>query len=107
MGRHAEHDQGPTTISPTPFIATLCQRLDVDYGGWETISPLPQDTGEMALLLSFHVDDGRVPLQRRSRRGTGRIRDARVFADHTEIYLADRLLARFDDLTLADVVAAR
>lgn len=91
----------PSTPPPSPFVATLCQRLGVDYGGWDTMSPLPPDQGGPGSLVTVHIDDGSTPPAREGHlQGTGIVRTARVYPDRTEVYDGDTLLARYDDLTV-------
>lgn len=90
---------------PRPFVATLCERLGVRYGGWDAIAPLPTGVPGPGSLLVFHIEDGPLPRRDRlaevPRSGTGILRQARVFTDHTEVFDGERLLARYDDLTQA------
>lgn len=92
---------------PTPFIAEVLRRLGEEYGGFDTAAPLPPDRGGPGMEVMIHIAGDPDPAREPFMRGTGIVRAARVFADHTEVYDGDRLIARFDDLTTADVFGER
>ena len=94
-------------VEPTPFVALLCDRLGVDYGGWDTLAPLSPSAGEPGIAVTFHIDDGTTTPREIPLRGTGIVREARAFSDRTEVYDGGTLLARYDDLTSADAFAQR
>lgn len=91
---------------PTRFIAEVRSRVGEQYGGVDTINPLPPATGGPGMEVTIHIVGEPDPGRESFLLGTGIIRTARVFADHTEVYDGDRLIARFDDLTTADVFGA-
>lgn len=88
--------------SASPLVNTLCARLGVAYGGWDTMSPLPAGVGRGTQLV-FHIDDGSGARAEPPQHGTGIVRQAHVFADRTEVYDGETLLARFDDLTAVNL----
>lgn len=88
---------------PTPFIAEVLQRIGEQYGGFDTLSPLPPDRGGPGMEVAIHIAGVPDPARESFLRGTGIVRTARVFADRTEVYDGDQPIARFDDLTSADV----
>ncbi len=92
---------------PTPFIQEVLTRIGERYGGFDTIAPLPPGAGGPGMEVTIHLAGTPDPSREPFLHGTGITRTARVFADHTELYDGDRLIARFDDLTTADVFGAR
>ncbi|GAA3647844.1 hypothetical protein [Microbacterium marinilacus] len=94
-------------LGPTPFIAEVLTRIGEQYGGFDAIGPLPPGTGGPGMEVVIHIAGEPDQVRAPSMRGTGIIRTARVFADRTEVYDGYRLLARFDDLTSADVFGPR
>lgn len=93
-------------MGPTPFIAEVLTRIGEQYGGFDTIAPLPPGRDGPGMEVAIHIARDPAPAREPSMRGTGLIRTARAFADRTEVYDGDRLIARFDDLTSADVFGA-
>lgn len=90
-------------MQPTPFVAEVLQRIGEQYGGFDSISPLPPERGGPAMEFAIHIDGEPDPGRPEFAHGTGILRFARVFTDRTEVYDEnERLLARFDDLTKAD-----
>lgn len=92
---------------PTPFIAEVLRRVGEEYGGFDAIGPLSPGAGGPGMEVVIHIAGSPDHAREPSLHGTGIIRHARVFADRTEVYDGDRLLARFDDLTTADVLGPR
>lgn len=88
---------------PTPFIAEVLHRIGEEYGGFNTIGPLPHGADGPGMEVTIHITGEPAPGREPFRQGTGILCTARVFADHTEVYDGERLIARFDDLTTADV----
>lgn len=107
FSRKSRRPDEPGDVGPTPFVATLCERLGVAYGGWDALGPLPPGAGGPGMQLVFHVDDGTPPRATHEGHGTGITREARVFADRTEVWDDGTLVARWDDLTTADVFGER
>ncbi|MFE7335911.1 MULTISPECIES: hypothetical protein [Streptomyces] len=102
--RAAEPARNP---GPTPFIAEVLRRIGEGYGGFDTAAPLAPGRGGAGMELVIHIAGAPLPEREPFLRGTGIVRTARVFGDRTEVYDGERLIARFDDLTTADVVGAR
>jgi len=102
--RPAEPAQPPCL---TPFIAEILRRIGEQYGGFDAAGPLAPDAGGPGMEVTIHIAGEPAPGREPFMHGTGIIRTARVFADHTEVYDAGRLIARFDDLTTADVFGTR
>lgn len=94
-------------LGPTPFIAEVLTRIGEEYGGFDAIGPLPPGAGGPGMEVVIHIAGKPDPARDPSMHGTGIVRTARAFADRTEVYDADRLLARFDDVTSADVFGPR
>lgn len=97
----------PAEPEPTPFVAEVLTRIGEQYGGFDSIGPLPSDVDGPGMEVVIHITGTPAPEREPFLQGTGIIRTARVFADHAEVYDADRLIARFDDLTTADVFGER
>jgi len=102
--RAAEPDPTP---GPTPFVAEVLHRIGEEYGGFDVAAPLSPDRGGPGMEVVIHLRGTSEPRREPFLRGTGIMRTARVFADRTEVYDGDRLIARFDDLTTADVFGDR
>lgn len=102
--RSAEPTQPPGL---TPFIAEILHRVGEEYGGFDAAGPLAPDAGGPGMEVTIHIAGEPAPGRESFLHGTGIIRTARVFADHTEVYDGDQLIARFDDLTTADVFGTR
>ncbi len=88
-------------------MAAVCERLGIAYAGFDAMAPLPPGEGPGS-LVTIHVDDGSAPPERPADvpfAGTGIIRTARVFADRTEDYDGETLVATYADLTTADLFA--
>ncbi|MFB8125085.1 hypothetical protein ACFVG1_29750 [Streptomyces bacillaris] len=102
--RAAEPDPPP---GPTPFIAEVLRRIGEQYGGFDTAAPLAPDQGGPGMAIVIHIAGVPDPAREPFMHGTGIVRTARVFADRTEVSDGDRLIARFDDLTTADVFGER
>ena len=94
-------------LGPTPFIAEVLRRIGEHYGGCDPISPLPPEQGGPGMEVAIHIAGIPDASRHEFMQGTGIMRVARVFADHTEVYDGDELIARFDDLTTADVFGER
>lgn len=100
----AEPDPSP---GPTPFVAEVLRRIGEEYGGFDAAAPLTPDRGGPGMEVVIHVAGDLAAAQEPFLQGTGVVRTARVFADHSDVYDGDRLIARFDDLTTADVFGDR
>lgn len=98
-----KHTEPEPPLGPTPFIAEVLTRIGEEYGGFDAMGPLLSGAGGPGMEVAIHIAGEPDPAREPWMRGTGIIRTARVFADRTEVYDADRLLARFDDLTSADM----
>ena len=101
--RRKTDTSSPVPAGPTRFVAEVLARIGEQYGGFDTIAPLAPGAGGPGMEVTIHIAGEPDPAREPSLRGTGIIRTARVFVDHTEVYDGDRLLARVDDLTTADV----
>lgn len=99
--------ESSTGLTPTPFIAEVLRRIGEEYGGFDTISPIPPERHGPGMEVAFHIAGEPDPGRAEFSQGTGILRTARVFADHTEVYDDERLIARFEDLTTDHVVGAR
>ncbi|MGC4154895.1 MAG: hypothetical protein QM628_17890 [Propionicimonas sp.] len=93
--------------TPPPFVAEVLSRIGEEYGGFDTTAPLTSGGGGAGIEVVMHIVGAALPSREPFLRGTGIVRTARVFADRTEVYDGDRLIARFDDLTTTDVFGAR
>lgn len=91
----------PQPPGPSPFIAEVLQRIDEGYGGFDAISPFA--VGGPGMEVTIHIAGTPDPDREPFLLGTGIIRTAKVFATHTEVYDGDTLIARFDDLSTANV----
>ncbi|RGE19261.1 hypothetical protein D1J51_12065 [Leucobacter sp. wl10] len=91
---------------PTLFVAEVLQRIGEHYGGFDTIAPLAPDAAGPGMEVTIHIAGRPDPIRTPSMHGTGIVRTARVFADRTEVYDGERLIARFDDLTTAHAFGA-
>lgn len=94
-------------VEPTPFIAAVLHRIGEEYGGYDTISPLSPQQGGPGMEIGIHIAAPGSGDRPASLLGTGVIRVARVFPDHTDVYDGDCLIARLDDLSTADVFGVR
>lgn len=92
---------------PTPFVGQVLARIGEQYGGFDAAAPLPPGAGGPGMEVTIHIAGTPDPARESFMHGTGIIRTARVFASHTDVYDGDRLIARIDDLTTADVFGAR
>ena len=92
---------------PTPLVAEVLRRIGEEYGGFDTAAPLAPDRGGPGMEVVIHIGGTSDPSREPFLQGTGIVRTARVFADGTQMYDGDRLIARFDDLTIADVFGER
>lgn len=101
--KNDDNDDGGTGSS-SPLVTTLCARLGVRYGGWDTIAPLLGP--EQGMSIVFHIDDG-TPIEREPfLKGTGVTREARAYRNRVEVWDGEALLATYDDLSVADVFAS-
>lgn len=103
---HERDDRG-AAVGPSPFVAEVLRRIGEDYGGFDAIGPLPPGVGGPGMEVTIHVAGEPDPGRPDFLQGSGIIRTARVFAGHTEVHGAQGLIARFDDLTTADVFGGR
>lgn len=92
---------------PSAFVAEICDRLGEQYGGFDTVNPRPSGSSGPGVEVAIHVDGERDPDRPPFLQGTGVVRTARAYPDRTEVFDGDTLLAVYDDLTVADVFAAR
>lgn len=88
---------------PSAFVADICRRLGEEYGGFDTAAPLPQGPGGPGAEVVIHVAGSSDPDRPPFLQGTGITRTARAYADRTEVFDGDVLLAVYDDLTVANV----
>lgn len=84
-------------LTPTPFIAEVLRRIGEEYGGFDTISSIPPAERGPGMEVVIHIAGEPDPGRPEFSHGTGILRTALVFADHTEVYKGDRLSARFGD----------
>lgn len=107
MGLFRRRRAAPNTpLEPTPFIAEVLRRIGEDYGGFDTISDLSPERGGPGMEVVLHIAGEPEPGRPAFSYGTGILRTALVFADHTEVYEGERLIAVFDDLTGSHLVGA-
>ncbi|MFI1465132.1 hypothetical protein [Nocardia carnea] len=92
---------------PSAFVAEVCHRLGEEYGGFDTVTPLPPGSGGPGAEVVIHIAGACVPDRPASLQGTGIVRIGRAYADRTEVFDGDTLLAVYDDLTIADVFGAQ
>lgn len=97
----------PEPLGPTPFIAEVLRRIGEEYGGFDVAEPLPPDRGGPGVAVTIHIAGTPDPAREPFMLGTGIMRTAHALADRTEVYDGDLLIARFDDLTNADVFGPR
>lgn len=88
---------------PTPFVAEVLRRIGEEYGGFDAVGPLPPEAGGPGAEVTIHIAVQPDPRRVEFAAGTGIVRSARALADRTEVYDGETMIARFDDLTNADV----
>lgn len=96
--------QPDPTPQPSPFVAEVLRRIGEDYGGFDALAPLSATAGGPGMEVAIHIAGTPDPDREPFLHGTGIIRTARVYPDRTEVYDGETLLARFEDLTTADLV---
>lgn len=107
MGIFRRKSTEPSAPEPTPFVAEILRRIGAEYGGFDAVAPLVPDKGGPGMELTIHIAGAPIPGREPLLHGTGIVRTVRSFAAHTEVYDGDRQIARYDDLTTADVFGAR